>query len=209
MWETTNEIRRKEGVLERQMKGRRPVRSSSIVMIGAVVLVLGVLVGGILGHFSAPQVVSKSGAEHLYLAVAYDPYSLLDKYFPANFSVPANVPVTITITNYDNGTNTIPAGFDQVQGTIGGTESVTNATASDVDVASVPADHVTHTFTIVSPGGNINVPIPAAQDTTPTVVTFTVVFPTAGPYQWHCMAYCDDPAMKTPGYMTGFITVTG
>jgi len=206
---TRLEARQKEGVLEREMRGRRPVRSGSIVVIGAVLLVFGVLVGGILGHAAAPTTVATAGAEHLYLAVAYDPYTGLDKYFPANFTVPANVPVTITITNYDNGTNTVPEAFSQVQGTVGGTETVTNATASGVAITSVPADQVAHTFTLDAAPYNINIPIPAAQDTTPTVVTFTVVFTTVGQFQWHCMAPCDDAAMTTPGFMMGLVTVTG
>ncbi len=178
-------------------------------MVGLVLLVLGVLAGGILGHLSAPTVVSKSDTDHLYLAIAYDPYTGLDKYFPANFSVPANVPVVITITNYDNGTNAVPAAFTQVLGTVDGTEAVTNATASGVPVTSVPVGQVAHTFTLITGPYTINVPIPAAQGTTPTVVTFTVVFTSAGQFQWHCMAPCDDAAMTTPGLMTGFVTVTG
>lgn len=191
------------------MRGRRPVRSGAIVVIGAVVLVLGVLVGGILGHLSAPPVVTTSGTDHLYLEVAYDPYTGLDKYFPANFSVPVNVPVIITITNYDNGTNTIPAAYGQVRGTVGGTETVTNATASGVAQTAVPVDQVAHTFTLEAAPYNINVPIPAAQDTTPTVVTFTVLFTTEGQFVWHCMAPCDDAAMMTPGFMMGTVTVVG
>jgi len=195
------------GVLERRMKGPRPARSGTIVMIGAVVLVVGLLVGGILGHVAAPPVVTSSGTDHLYLSVAYDPYTGLDKYFPANFTVPANVPVLITITNYDNGTNVVPATFSQVLGTVGGTETVTNATASGVALTSVPADQIAHTFTMDAASVNINVPIPAAQDTTPTVVTFTVVFTTTGQFIWHCMAPCDMDAMKTPGFMMGTVTV--
>ncbi len=199
----------RESVLARRMKGRRPAKSSAIVMVGTVLLIMGVLVGGILGHLSAPTVVTKADAAHVYLEIAYDPYTGLDKYFPANFSVPANVPVIITITNYDNGTNRVDAPFNQVMGTVGGTETVTNATASGADVTSIPANQVAHTFTLETAPYNLNIPVPAAQDTTPTVVTFTVVFTTTGQFQWHCMAPCDDAAMTTLGFMTGIVTVTG
>lgn len=199
----------RDAVLGRRMKGRRPVGSGTMVTIGVFVLILGVLAGGILGHIAAPAVVASSGSEHLYLTISFDPYTGLDKYFPANFSVPANVPVTITITNYDNGTNVVPAAFSQVLGTVGGTETVTNATQSATAESSVPADQIAHTFTLVSSPYDINVPIPAAVDTTPTVVSFTVVFTSAGQFVWHCMAPCDDAAMNTLGFMTGTVTVVG
>lgn len=206
---TSNGTTAREHVRGQRMRGRRTPKGGTVVMVGVVLLILGVLAGGILGHLSAPTVVTKSDTVHLYLAIAYDPYTGLDKYFPANFTVPANVPVIITITNYDNGTNAVPAAFTQVLGTADGTETVTNATASNIPVTSVPVDQVAHTFTLISGPYTINVPIPAAQDTTPTVVTFTVVFTSAGQFQWHCMAPCDGQAMTTPGLMTGFVTVTG
>lgn len=194
-------------VLERRMRGHRPARSGTILIIGVVLLVVGVLVGGILGHVAAPPVVTSAGTEHLYLSVAYDPFTGLDEYFPANFSVPANIPVLFTITNYDNGTNVVPAAFTQVLGTQGGTETVTNGTASGVTLSAVAADAIAHTFTIESGSVHLNVPIPAAQDTTPTVVSFTVIFTSAGQFVWHCMAPCDMDAMMTPGFMTGTVTV--
>ncbi|HYM38514.1 MAG TPA: hypothetical protein VEY12_00010 [Thermoplasmata archaeon] len=189
------------------MKGRRQVRSGTIVFVGLVLLVLGALAGGIAGHFSASPSVNASGTEHLYLTIAFDPYTGLDKYFPANFTIPANVPVLITITNYDNGTNVVPAAFAKVTGTVDGTETITNATASGVAVTSIPATRVTHTFTLVAAPYNINAPIPAAQGTHPTVVSFTVVLTTPGQYTWHCMAPCDMDAMMTPGFMMGTVTV--
>lgn len=199
----------RDEVLGRRMKGRRPVGSWTMVTIGAFVLILGVLAGGILGHVAAPAVVASSGPDHLYLTIAFDPYTGLDQYFPANFSVPANVPVTITITNYDNGTNVVPAAFSQVLGTVGGAETVTNATASQAAVSSIPADQIAHTFTLISSPYDINVPVPAAQGTTPTSVSFTIVFTTTGQFVWHCMAPCNGHAMTTPGYMTGTVTVLG
>lgn len=199
----------RDEVFGRRMKGRRPMGSWTMVTVGAFVLVLGVLGGGILGHLAAPATVASSGSDHLYLTIGFDPYSGLDQYFPANFSVPASVPVTITITNYDNGTNIVPAAFSQVLGTVGGTETVTNATVSGTAVTAVPVDQIAHTFTLMSSPYDINVPVPAAVGTTPTVVTFTVVFTSAGQFVWHCMAPCDGAAMNTPGFMTGTVTVVG
>ncbi len=160
-----------------------------------------------LARTGAPPAVATTGTDHVYLTVAYNPYTGLDEYFPANLSVPANVPVIITITNYDNGTNTVPSVYASVRGTVGGTETVTDATVAQRTVTSVQATEVAHTFTIMSGGLDINVPIPAAQGTTPTVVTFTLQFSQPGLINWHCMAPCDDQAMSTPGFMTGTITV--
>jgi hypothetical protein len=160
-----------------------------------------------LARTSSTPATVNTGTAHVYLTVAYNPFTTLDEYFPANFTVPANVPVIITITNYDNGTNAVPSGFENVRGTVGGTETVTDATAADRSVTSVPATAVAHTFTIMSGGLNVNAPIPAAQGTTPTVVTFTLQLSQAGLVSWHCMAPCDDQAMSTPGFMTGTITV--
>lgn len=185
------------------------MRSGAVVMMGAVLLVFGLLAGGILGHVTAPPVVTTSGTEHLYLTVAFDPYTGLDQYFPANFTVPANVPVIITITNYDNGSNAIPSGFNRVTGTVGGTETLTNATVSGRSLTSVSADQVAHTFTLDAAPYNINVPIPAAVGQTPSVVSFTVVFTSTGQFVWHCMAQCDAAAMSTPGFMMGTVTVVG
>ncbi len=204
-----NGMTERQAVMDRKMRGRRPIGSGTLVLVGVFVLALGVLGGGILGHVAAPPVVTTSGSDHLYLTVSFDPYTGVDQYFPANFSVPANVPVTITITNYDNGTNPVPAAFAQVVGTVGGTETVTNATASGVAVTSVAVGQVAHTFTLDSSPYNVNVPVPAAQGQTPTTVTFTVVFTAPGVFDWHCMAPCDGHAMTTPGYMTGTVTVVG
>lgn len=209
MSERSMEMTARDAVLARRIKGRRPMRSGAVVMTGAVLLVFGLMAGGILGHVATPPVVTTTGTDHLYLTVAFDPYTGLDQYFPANFTVPANVPVLITITNYDNGSNTIPSGFNQVRGTVGGTETLTNATVSGQAVSSVPADQVAHTFTLDASPYGVNVPIPAADRQTPTVVTFTVVFTTTGQFVWHCEAMCDDAAMTTPGFMMGTVSVVG
>ena len=203
-----NGVRANEGVYGRRVRAQRPMRPGTVILASVIVLVLGVLGGAILGHVSAPPVVAASGADHLYLTVAYNPFTGLDQYFPANFTVPANVPVTIAITNYDNGTNLVPAEFSKVLGTVGGTETVTTGAAVST-VSSVPADQIAHTFTLITGPYSVNVPIPAAQDQTPTVVSFTMVFSTPGQFVWHCMAPCDDAAMTTPGFMTGTVTVVG
>ncbi len=190
------------------MEGHRPAGQVTLLTVGVIVLALGVLAGGILGHAVFPTTAKTSVTDHIYLSVAYNPFTGLDEYFPANFTVPADTPVVFTITNYDNGTNLIANEYSQVRGTVGGTETVTNASVANAVLQSLPVDQVAHTFTLMSGAYDVNVPIPAAQDQTPTVVTFTLVFSQAGQFMWNCMAPCDDAAMTTPGFMTGTISVT-
>lgn len=209
MAEETSMVTAREEVLGRRMRGRRPIGSGTLLLVAVVVLSLGALGGGLLGHAAAPQTVSTPTPEHLYVTIAFNPYSGLDEYFPANLTVPANVPITITITNYDNGSNVVPAEYANVTGTVGGTETLTNATASGASVTSILPTEVAHTFTLMEAPYQINVPVPAAQGTTPSVVTFTVVFTTAGQFTWHCMAPCDPVSMVTPGFMMGTVTVVG
>lgn len=186
---------------------RTTTSGGSVVAVGVLFLLIGVVGGAMLARTNSVPAAGTTSSAHVYLSVAYNPYTGLDEYFPANFTVPANVPVVITITNYDNGTNTVASDYATVRGTVGGMETVTDVTAADKTFTSVPATEVAHTFTIMSGGLDINVPIPAAQGTTPTVVTFTLQFTQAGLLTWHCMAPCDDQAMSTPGFMTGTVTV--
>ncbi len=118
-----------------------------------------------------------------------------DQYFPANFSIPVDVDVIVTITNYDNGTNAVPTSFGAVTGTVGGAAVINGQT-----VTAIPGTSVSHTFTITSLG--LNVPLPPSS-----TVTFTLLVEAPGVYTWHCMAPCDTNAMATPGFMQGTMTV--
>jgi hypothetical protein len=152
----------------------------------ALVLVI-VVIGGFLAGFglggssssspaNGPATSTTPAAFNVSLSIATNPNSGLDQYFPANFTVPAGVPVRITITNYDQGIN--PG-------------------------VGLPAN-TSHTFTIPSLG--IHVALPAAGgNNTPTVTSFTYTFD-PGIYQWNCLAPCDMVSMQTPGYMIGFVT---
>ena len=207
---TSEEIRwsSKRDVESRTMKGLRPIGPGTRFALGAVFLVVGLVLGGALGRLAVtPVTTTTPTTDHLYLAIGYDPYTGLDEYFPANFTVPANAPIVITITNYDNGTNPVPAALGMVKGTVDGTATVTDGSGTAIVVRSVPGDQVTHTLTIESSAYDVNVPIPAAQGEKPITVSFTLVFAETGQFIWHCMAPCDDVALRTPGFMMGTITV--
>lgn len=141
----------------------------------------------------------------------------------ANISLPANVPVNITIVNYDDGPAPVPAQFENVTGTVGNVVYIANDTtinstqpisATGISVtSSQPVSWVTntnmaHTFTIFRGSTQIvNIPIePSAVET----ATFTL---SSGFYHWHCEAACGSGlsgwggAMQTPGWMAGVVNV--
>lgn len=199
---------------QKEMRHARPMGRGAVAMMVAVPLILGVLAGAVAGVMTAPLTASGtsgSTVDYVNLTVGFDFATGLDRYFPANFTVPAHATVVITITNFDNGTNVVPASMASVQGTVGGTETIrTTSDPQGTVVTSLPPTGIAHTFTLMGGGYALNVVIPPAKSASePVSVTFTAVFNTAGVFQWHCMAPCDDAAMLTPGFMTGFVTVAG
>lgn len=130
------------------------------------------------------------------------------KFMPADFKLPTNAEVTVTITSFDDGAAPVPAVYAKVTGTLGGTEVVNGR-----KVKAIAAKDVSHTFTVS--GLKLNVPIPvAASKTHPAVVTFTFHTPKGGHYVWQCYAPCGSGAsgwsgpMATNGYMRGVVTFT-
>ncbi len=199
---------------QKTMKSGRPLARTTLAILVAVPLLLGVLAGAIAGVMTAPPVAAASHpttTDYVNLTIGFDFASGLDRYFPANFTVDAHAVVVITITNFDHGVNPVPAQLSSVKGTVGGTETIRDAAnPTGTAVTSVPDNETAHTFTLLTGPYDVNVPIPAAKSASdPVSVTFSVVFDTPGVFQWHCMAPCDDVAMTTPGYMTGFVTVNG
>ncbi|MDG6983773.1 MAG: hypothetical protein JRN28_04410 [Nitrososphaerota archaeon] len=134
----------------------------------------------------------------------------------ANLTLPANRLIELVIVNYDDGAASLAVPNDNVvSGTVGGSVFVAsnaNINASQgasgivptggEKVASIPADNVSHTFTI--PALNLNIPVPVSS----TVVAYFTITK-AGTYFWYCETTCGfGPngtlgAMETPGWMTG------
>ncbi len=169
-------------------------RAERIVLVG-IIIPLALIGGAILTEVVEPQGHTITSSPHLYLTVGFNFTTREDEYYPANFTIPPDVDIVITITNYDNGTNPVPDSIGKVTGTVGGAAVVNGQT-----VTSIPGQDVSHTFTIPSLG--LNVPIPASG-----TVTFTLLVEASGSYPWHCMAPCDTNAMATPGFMEGTLTV--
>jgi hypothetical protein len=173
---------------------RTLTRAERLLIVG-VIIPVSLIAGAILVEVAEPQGQTISSSPHLYLTVGFNFTTGEDQYFPANFSIPADVRVVITITNYDNGTNGVPDALGKVTGTVDGT-----ATSNGATFRSIPGQNVSHTFTIPSIG--VNIPLPVSS-----TVTFTLLIEQVGNYEWHCMAPCDANAMLTPGFMRGTISV--
>jgi len=195
----------------RDMRGSRPLPRGTLALAVAVIFLVGFLGGGLFGYLSRgpPPAPVITGQEYLFLTIGFDYATGLDRYFPANFTVPTHTPVLVTITNYDNASNPVPDAVASVRGTVGNVETMQAASAAEgMTMTAVPAADVAHTFTMDSGGYAINVPIPAASSLAdPMVVTFQAYFNITGSFDWHCLAPCDASSMVTPGYMRGTVTV--
>ncbi len=201
----------------RIMKGTRPLGRSGLVLALAVAVVMGIFAGSLATWGFAPLAFSAPGANlsppgagyTLYMTVAFNPGSGHDEYFPANFTVPAHVLVAVTIANYDNGTNVVPGVDGLVKGTLGGTETIVNASYPDGEIVpGVNGTEISHTFTVATGGYDLNIPVPPAPSlSVPTLVTFETYFNVTGSFVWHCLAPCDMISMMTPGFMMGTMTV--
>lgn len=205
--EGTRDVRRAAGT----MRGARPMRRGTLALAVAMVLVLGLLGGAALGVLLRVPVVTPSpnGTEYLFLTIGFDFATGLDKYMPANFTVPTHTPVLVTITNYDNASNPVDNASAVVRGTVGNVETVRSLSdATAMTMTAVSATRVAHTFTLDTGGYALNIPIPAASSlANPRIVTFTAYFNVTGAFRWHCLAPCDAASMTTDGYMQGTITV--
>ena len=193
------------------MRRTRPLGRGSLVLALVMSLLLGVLGGASLGVLlRAPSTSpAPSGPEYLFLTIGFDFATGLDKYMPANFTVPTHTPVLVTITNYDNASNPVPSDAASVQGTVGNVETMRFASqATGMSMAAVPANEVAHTFTMSGGPYSVNVPILAAENLgNPMIVTFTAYFNVTGSFEWHCVAPCDAVSMATLGYMRRIVTV--
>ena len=133
----------------------------------------------------------------------------------ARINLPANRLIKLVIVNYDDGNATLEVPSDNVvSGTANGTIFVasnsninSSQAASGISVkggatmSSVPPSVVAHTFTV--PGRPLNVPVPTSD----TVVAYFTVTK-GGTYTWFCETSCGDPAMSTPGWMTGSLVAS-
>ena len=133
-------------------------------------------------------------------------------YVPGNYTLPANSTVQVEIHCFDDGAATVPSGYEQVRGTVGGTMTVISQLLGDLSkaaaqtVQSIAPSNVAHTLTVADIG--LNVPVPPLS-----TVRFLLQTGTAGSHGWQCMADCGTGQtgwggpMTTDAYMKGTLTV--
>lgn len=136
------------------------------------------------------------------------------EFVPADFSVPANSTVHAEIRCFDDGPATVPSGYQQVKGAVGGTMTLISGVNGKLSsfksqvVHGVDAKNVAHTLTIASIG--LNIPLPPLS-----TVRFTFKTGAAGTYGWQCMSACGSGnsgwggPMSTAGWMKGTMAVQG
>lgn len=179
----------------------------AVVAIAAVVVALPVLFLVVPGPAAPAQGASSASMPTVFtnLSIVRGPSGEY-MYNETALSVPSDVRVVFTITNYDPARSILPRSSDaQVVGTINGTMTVASGGRVST-VTAVATNDVAHTFTMSDAYYHLNVPIPPASSATqPTTVTFAVVFSTSGEnFAWGCVVYCGGPLMAG---MYGTITV--
>lgn len=94
---------------------------------------------------------------YLNLTIQASATSGLDQFTPANFTLPVNGRVVVTITNFDTGVNPAVPMWDQVLGAVSGTEAVAYGPSSNwTTVSSLGQFDLSHTFTIAPEGWMYN-----------------------------------------------------
>ncbi len=137
------------------------------------------------------------------------------------WKVPANSEVHITLYQFDTPTGLRNPFLSQVQGTVGGTETIDGKT-----VTSIPPEEASHTFAIPELG--VFVPLPGVPEEAKNqceegpcetsvahrTITFTFRTGKPGRYRWQCFVPCgagwldgNGGPMQTLGWMDGYIDV--
>ncbi len=138
---------------------RRPLVAIALVSLTVVgaLMVVGLAAGWVpVGTHRSPAISGPS--VFLNLSISADPATGLDQFTPANFTLPANTRVVVTITNFDIGANPVSPMWGKVMGTVNGTESVSYGSSGTATVLGwLAPSQVSHTLTIL-PAGWTNSP---------------------------------------------------
>ena len=137
------------------------------------------------------------------------------------FTLPANTVIHVTLYQYDGESGLRNPWLSEVQGTIGGTETVDGKT-----VDSINPEEASHTFVVPELG--VFVPLPGVPEEAKNqcefapcegaahrTITFSFRTPNKkGRYRWQCFVPCAagylyglGGPMQTLGYMDGFLNV--
>jgi hypothetical protein len=217
-----------------------------VLGIGAAVVVAGVLIGLYVASWatSFPKTVAASSSSTtagatkrltLQTVAAVGP-----KYSPqhpdwvsylvqshgkwvhsTDYRVPANADVQITVLQYDGDSGLRNPFLSQVQGTVGGTETVDGKVVSAID-----PEEASHTFAVPEMGVLVALPgvdeeaknqcefAPCTMAEAHRTITFTIHTHGKGRYHWQCFVPCaagfltgGGGPMQTLGYMDGYLEV--
>jgi hypothetical protein len=138
-----------------------------------------------------------------------------------DYKVPANSVVHVTVLQYDGDSGLRNPFLSQVQGTVGGTETIDGKT-----VNAINPEEASHTFAVPEMG--ILVPLPGVAEEAKNqcefapctmaeahrTITFTIHTHKKGRYHWQCFVPCaagfltgGGGPMQTLGYMDGYLEV--
>jgi hypothetical protein len=218
--------------------------TKKVLGVGSAVVILGVLIGLYVATWATSQPPTilasaappSSGGTQLTLETVA---AVGPKYSPAHpdwvsylirknnkwihstiFTVPANSVIHVTLYQYDGDSGLRNPFLSQVQGTVGGTETVDGKTLD-----SINPEEASHTFVVPQLG--LFVPLPGVPEeaknqcefapcegTAHRTVTFSFRTGKKGRYRWQCFVPCAagyidgfGGPMQTLGYMDGFINV--
>ena len=218
------------------------VFAKKLVAVGAAIAVLGVLIGLYVSSWAtsfptkvtaSPAVTRAAGANLELMTVA----AIGPQYSPTHpdwvsylvrrngkwvhstiFQVPANSIVHVTVYQFDGDSGLRNPFLSQVQGTVGGTETVDGKTVNAID-----PEEASHTFAVPQLG--VFVPLPGVPEEAKNqcefapcegaahrTISFSIHVGAKGKYHWQCFVPCaagwiggNGGPMQTLGYMDGFI----
>jgi hypothetical protein len=136
---------------------------------------------------------------------------------PGQFSIspiwmagPAGSILTLTIINNDPVNHSPPANFSYVRGTAGGGIVWTEGGSDpSQEAGGIPMDAISHTFTMIGGGYNLNVPIPiAANSNSPSSITFSIQLLSADQLTWECVTWLHGNPSPYQTPMTGTLWVS-
>jgi hypothetical protein len=170
------------------------------ITMGAFALVVAAGTVVVLTATSAPP-----ARVSLDLTIHYDPSTWYVTFSPSTFEAPAHTVIQFTITNYDPTSHDVAVSFCNVSGTVGLTmgEQMQGSGAT-MTVGRLSPSDVSETFTMISDGYDLNIPIPpAASAHSPSVIIFSFETLGSGVTTWASEATNGGPHGAS-GTMTGF-----
>jgi len=220
------------------------VFAKKLLGVGSAVALLGVLIGLYVASWATSQpptiaatfAPASSGGNQLTLETVA---AIGPKYSPSHpdwvsylvkqkgkwihstiYTLPANSVVHVTLYQYDGDSGLRNPFLSQVQGTVGGTETIDGKT-----VDAINPEEASHTFVVPQLG--VFVPLPGVPEEAKNqcefapcegaahrTVTFSFRTGGKGRYRWQCFVPCAagylngfGGPMQTVGYMSGFLNV--